>query len=283
MTVESPLPGVDDFTGMHAVVTGGGTGIGRSIARNLAAAGAAVAVADIELDVAAGVRDEIAGRGGKALAIRVDVSKQDEVRAMADRAFEQFGTVEILVNNAGVTLRPFRALSESSISDFEWVMACNFWGVLYGIHAFLPRMLEQRGYRQILNTSSTSSLTGLGGHTAYTASKGAVDGLSRSLTAELRPSGIGVTTLFPGPVDTRIWSSERLRADPEKSDGRDVPAYVGPERPNKPTKIAADQVGPMVVEALKKRAPYVLTHGEPMPATVAYLDSLGVYAGVPGA
>ncbi|ADP81266.1 SDR family NAD(P)-dependent oxidoreductase [Pseudofrankia inefficax] len=281
--VEAELPSIEDFSGLHAVVTGGGTGIGRSIALSLAEAGAAVAVADIEPDVANAVRDEIVDKGGRAIAVQVDVSKHDAVVALADRVFDEFGTVEILVNNAGVTVRPFRALWESSISDFEWVMACNFWGVLYGIRAFLPRMLEQSGFRQILCTSSTSSLTGLGGHTAYTASKGAVDGLVRSLTAEVRPAGIGVTTLFPGPVETRIWSSERLRSEQEKSDLRDVPAYVGPDRPHKPVKIGADRVGPMVVEALRQRAPYVLTHEEPMPNTIAYLDSLGTYAGIPGA
>ncbi|KAH6999308.1 hypothetical protein EDB80DRAFT_555794, partial [Ilyonectria destructans] len=187
-----------------AVVTGAGGGIGRSIALSLAEAGCDVLVADIDLEAAEVVAGEIEALGRRGIAMKVDVTRSDDVKAMADRAYSEFSNVTVLVNNAGVTMRPFRAIWDSSEADFKWMMEVNFFGVQNGVAAFVPRMLETPGRKHIVNTSSMATLIDPAGHGAYNAAKSAVDGLSNSLRNEVEEEDIGVTIVYPGRVDTRI-------------------------------------------------------------------------------
>jgi NAD(P)-dependent dehydrogenase (short-subunit alcohol dehydrogenase family) len=266
-----------------AVVTGAGGGIGRSIALALADAGANVVVSDIELDVAEAVAKEVRARGVRALAVKTDVSQLKEVEALADAAYREFGSIEILVNNAGVTLRPFRASWDTSIEDFQWIMGVNFWGVLHGHHVFVPRMRKSPGEKHIVNTSSIASLLSVAGHSAYAASKYAVDGFSHAAREELKTQNIGVTILHPGAVRTRIVTSERLRKVEDRSETRHVKPWTdyvqqtgnavidrAAEAPDPSTDpdfasnpmqyITPNAIGGMVVEAIKANRPHVLTH-----------------------
>lgn len=249
------------------VVTGSGSGIGRAIGLSAAARRARVVVSDIELDAAEETAGLIRESGGTAVAVPTDVTDPSEVNALADRAYEEFGRVDVLCNNAGVTMRPFRAVWDGSRADFRWMMEVNYFGVVHGLLAFLPRMRAQDGHKHIVNTSSMATLADVPGHGMYTASKAAVDGLSNVLRAELaeHAEDFGVTILYPGNISTRIGSSERLRAVAERSETRSVTPY--PRRvQNAPYQqpIEPDGVGELVARAVETNAAFCLTHEAPV-------------------
>lgn len=279
-----------ELQGRVAVITGAGTGMGRSMALTLAEEGVDLVVSDIELDMAERVRDEAIARGRKAIAVRTDVSTLEEVEGLADTAYEHFGKVDILINNAGVTLRPFRAVWDTSYEDFKWVIGVNIWGVIHGVHVFVPRMREQKGEKHIVNVSSMSTLAKVPGHSTYVLTKAAINGFSDVIREELAADGIGVTILYPGYVKTRIATSERLRPENQRSDKRAIPSYdsylkVDKEEPlTSPVRIQdagamqvgidADEVGPMVVRAIRENRPYCLTHAAPDIPMKAQFDEL---------
>ena len=271
-----------EFTG-SAVVTGAGSGIGRSIAHALSTRGLGVVVADVELGAAETVRDEIAAAGGRAIANQVDVRDLAAMEAMADRAEAEFGPTSILVNNAGVTLRPFRASWDTSYDDFRWMFDINWWGVVHGHMAFVPRMLAGSGERQIVNTASTAAIHPFAGHSSYSASKAAVDGFTIAVRAELEVAteGFGASVLFPGPIKTRITSSARLRSTDDAEASTSVKSwseYAGDasrgklietadvegelaHRASNPSEIIdADAVGEIVLDGIDRNQPYILTH-----------------------
>ncbi|MGO4689699.1 SDR family NAD(P)-dependent oxidoreductase [Glaciibacter sp. 2TAF33] len=270
------------FTG-SAVVTGAGSGIGRSIAHVLAGRGLGVVVADVELAAAETVSGEIVAAGGRAIANQVDVRDLAAMEAMADRAEAEFGPTSILVNNAGVTLRPFRASWDTSYEDFRWMFDINWWGVVHGHMAFVPRMLAGSGERHIVNTASTAAIHPFAGHSSYSASKAAVDGFTIAVRAELEiaAEGFGASVLFPGPIKTRITSSARLRPAAESDASTSVKPwsdYTGdqassklietadvegelPHRASNSSEIIdADAVGGIVLEGIDRNQPYIMTH-----------------------
>jgi len=201
-----------DINNKTAVVTGGGNGIGKALCTALAEAGANVVIADIELDAAEAVKAEISATGARCLALAVDVTDEGSVTRMRDAAQEAFGSVDLLVNNAGV-MHPTKPLFETSSADLEWVMSVNVGGVMNGIRSFVPLFIEQGTPAWILNTASEHSLgvPHLGGG-LYTASKHAVLGLSDVLRREL-PEHIGVSVLCPGIVGTTLWKASERRQD----------------------------------------------------------------------
>nr|WP_240918511.1 SDR family NAD(P)-dependent oxidoreductase [Rhodococcus sp. 14C212] len=248
-------------------VTGAGSGIGGSIARELAGRGGVVVVADIEMDAADRIAQDIRRQGGKAEPMQVDVGDTHAMQVVADEVFAAYGRLDVLVNNAGVSMRPFRAVWDASFNDFEWMMRINYFGVVNGLLSFLPRMRAQGTRGHIVNTSSFVVLDEVPGHGMYSASKAAVDGISGVLRAELEDQGdpIGVTVLYPGKVTTRIATSERLRDTVGRSDARVVKPYarVRPVAPYEEA-IEPDLVGPMVIEAIEKNRPHCLTHPAPL-------------------
>lgn len=282
--------------GTTAVVTGAGTGMGRSIALALADAGANVVVAGIDTPANEAVLAEIEGKGVGALAVHTDVSKLADVEALADAAYDRFGSVEILVNNAGVTMRPFRASWDTSYEDFRWVMGVNFWGVLHGHHVFVPRMMKTPGEKHIVNTSSTGSLVSMAGHSAYAASKGALDAFSNVAREELKTQNIGLTILHPGPIRTQVTTTERFRDPQERSANRDVKPWtsyvspdglyanilnppaddiVDPDQSDNPSEyITPTLVGSWVVEGILNNRPHVLTHPAPVEKMKARFDAV---------
>ena len=195
-----------------AVVTGGGNGIGKALAQALAQRGVNVAVADIEADAADAVADEIAELGVTTLAMAVDVSDPAAVERLADAAWERFGSVELLFNNAGVNPSPHR-LTGSTADDAQWCFGVNVFGVLNGIRAFGPRFVESDRPCRIVNTGSEHSLgvphTGAG---IYTATKHAVLALSDVLRREL-PDHVGVSIICPGIIESTLWRASQRRPD----------------------------------------------------------------------
>jgi NAD(P)-dependent dehydrogenase (short-subunit alcohol dehydrogenase family) len=187
-----------------AVVTGAGSGIGRAIAIALADAGTHVVVADIQGGKAASVSAEVRSRGVRSLDLACNVADAASVQALADRAYAEFGRVDILCNNAGVSMRPFRGIAETTMEDWQFVYGVNVWGVVHGLQAFLPRMKRQAGEKHVVNTASIAGLIAMEAHAIYSSSKAAVVNLSEALAREVAPHGIGVTILCPGHVPTSL-------------------------------------------------------------------------------
>jgi NAD(P)-dependent dehydrogenase (short-subunit alcohol dehydrogenase family) len=194
-----------ELSGRTAVVTGAGSGIGRGLALALAEAGMNVVVSDIEPDAAAAVVKEVEGHGRQALAVQTDVSSFADVERLADLTYQEFGSADVLCNNAGVFL--MGPITDMIVEDWRWVFDVNLMGVVHGIHAFVPRMTRQGG-GHILNTSSVAAL---GGGGIYGASKSALLALSETLHEELGPAGIGVSVLCPGNISSRILGAQRNR------------------------------------------------------------------------
>ena len=196
-----------NVAGEVAVITGGASGIGRASALAFARSGADVVLADIRTDRLARTADEVRALGRRVLALECDVSKAEDVAYLAEAAETQLGPVGILMNNAGVVLRG--ALEEISLEDWRWCFGINVFGVVHGIHAFLPRMVE-RGHGWIVNTGSMAGLVALTGEGApYISSKFAVVGLTEALALYCRPFGIGVSLLCPGGVRTNLAETGR--------------------------------------------------------------------------
>jgi len=191
------------FVGKVALVTGAGRGMGRATALTLAAGGAIVAVNDINAAAAQKVADEIVAAGGKARAWACDVTDAAAVQKMVKEIAAAFGTIHILVNNAGI-LRPNRPVEEIPDDEWELVMRVNVTGVFYCTKAVLPLMKAQR-YGRIINVSSSAGRsTSTFGGAHYTASKAAVLGLTRHTARDAARYGITVNATAPGSIDTEM-------------------------------------------------------------------------------
>src|SRR5882762_5598802 len=193
-----------------AVVTGAGSGIGRGLARQLAAAGSALALADID---EAGLQQTAASlmeRGVRLTTHIVDVSDESAMQAFAKDVVAQHGRVTLLINNAGVALHG--RFDEISLDDFRWLMGINFWGVVYGVKYFLP-LLKKEPRAQIVNISSVFGIVAPAGQSAYSASKFAVRGFTEALRHELEGTSVFVSCVHPGGIRTPIARRVRLGAN----------------------------------------------------------------------
>jgi NAD(P)-dependent dehydrogenase (short-subunit alcohol dehydrogenase family) len=217
-----------ELTGRVAVVTGAGSGIGRGMALAFAEANMRVVVSDIEIAEAEKVASEIRATGKEALAVHTDVSKRQSVEELAERAYRELGSVELLCNNAGVSV--FGPLDEQTDNDWRWVLSVNLEGVVNGLQAFVPRMKAQSGPKHVVNTASVAGIAALPGLGVYTATKYAVVGISETLRQEGARHELGCSVLCPGGVSTNILTCERNR-----------PAELGQSRPRRePAAVAAD-------------------------------------------
>ena len=197
MTASLPL------SGRRTVVTGAGRGIGAAIARGLAAQGAAVMIADLNPDTAAGVADEIRKAGGKAASTAVDVRERASVAAMLDRTIAEFGGLDVVFNNAGIAqVRPFLAITED---DWRTVMDVNGLGVLIGMQEAIPRLRAQGTGGAIINTASIAGKQGYEPLAHYSASKFAVVALTQAAARAFGAENIRVNAICPGVVATDMW------------------------------------------------------------------------------
>jgi butyryl-CoA dehydrogenase len=226
-----------DFHGRVAAVTGAGSGIGRALAKELATRGAHLALSDID---DAGLAETVAqceGRGVKITSQHLDVADRAAVEAWAERVVADHGTVNLIVNNAGVALGA--TIESVSYEDFEWLFNINFWGVVYGTKAFLPH-LKASGEGHVVNLSSIFGLISVPSQSAYNAAKFAVRGFTDALRMELEIEGapVSVTTIHPGGIKTNIVKNARIdpsldqmTGDPEKARGDFEKAFVtSPEK-----------------------------------------------------
>jgi NAD(P)-dependent dehydrogenase (short-subunit alcohol dehydrogenase family) len=194
-------------------VTGAASGIGLALATRFAGEGMKILLADIEEAPLAAAEAAIRANGGTALALRVDVMQEADVARLADTAFNTWGNVHVLCNNAGVSgpVAP-DGIWSVPVEDWNWVLGVNFSGVLHGIRHFVPRMLAKAEPGHIVNTASVAGLV-TPGSGPYTVSKHGVVALSEMLYKDLkaRSSKVSASVLCPGWVDTRILESARNR------------------------------------------------------------------------
>src|SRR5262249_23196757 len=196
--------------GTTAVITGATSGIGRETALRFARAGANVVAAGRRKERLQELVTEIEGKGSHALAVPTDVSDQDQVQNLIEKAIQRFSRIDTLVNNAGVGLAA--KFEEQSIEDFRRLMDVNFWGAVYACKAALPQMRRQPAGGVIMNISSIMGKRGVPFETAYCASKFALAGFSEALRTEVMSDKIDVSTIFPGAVET-----ERLQTTSNES------------------------------------------------------------------
>ena len=196
-----------DLKNSVVVITGAGSGIGRALAREFAARGAELALADVNSAAVEETRGLL--NQAKAVTYKVDVADAAAVEAFARKVRQDFGRATILINNAGVAL--YGTFEELALAEFEWLFRINFWGVIHGCKFFLPILKEQKQAR-IVNISSVFGLIAPPGQTAYGASKYAIRGFSESLREELRGSGVAVTCVHPAGITTNIATNARAGA-----------------------------------------------------------------------
>jgi NAD(P)-dependent dehydrogenase (short-subunit alcohol dehydrogenase family) len=214
-----------EIAGKTVVVTGAASGIGFAIADACAAAGARLALADVEPTALERARDDLAPRGVDVIAVRTDVRHVAELERLRDEVDRAFGGADIVCNNAGV-MSPLVSLWESPIDDLEWEVGVNLWGIVHGVRAFVPGMIERGRPAYVVNTASMAGL-GPAPHSAgYAMSKAAIVSMSCSLCEELADTGVGVSVLLPELIRTRLAFAERNRGDGRETIDEDPAADV---------------------------------------------------------
>jgi short-subunit dehydrogenase len=193
-----------------AVITGAANGIGRALAARLAQEDAILCLADINKEALNTTADDLKAEGYEVAAYAVDVADRQQVESLRDDVVEQFGRVDLLINNAGVALSG--DVEEVSLDDIEWLMGINFWGVVYGVKFFLP-ILKKQEKAYIVNLSSVFGMIAPPGNAAYAASKFAVRGFTEALRHELAGTSVQVSSVHPGGVRTGIAQSSRVGAE----------------------------------------------------------------------
>jgi NAD(P)-dependent dehydrogenase (short-subunit alcohol dehydrogenase family) len=260
--------------GRVAVVTGAASGIGRALAEAFAAAGSAVVVADLDAAEAESVAAGIRAGGGDALAVEVDVTEPGSVERLAAATVDRYGRVDVLCNNAGVST--FNLMRDQTLDDWKWVVDVNFWGVVHGVHIFVPIMREQGTRGHIVNTASIAGLlSGVAFIGPYDATKVAVVSISETLAQELAIDGtpIGVSVLCPSSVNTKVMESERGRPAALGVEHRTETAesvrlsikdsFTGPDG------LEPSQVAARVLDAIRNGEFWIVTHPGERPSVEA--------------
>jgi NAD(P)-dependent dehydrogenase (short-subunit alcohol dehydrogenase family) len=269
-----------DIAGRNAVVTGGGSGIGKALARTLAAEGAKVAVADIILANAQKVADEIKAAGGTAIAIGCDVCERDSIKQMKTEVNAALGPVSLLVANAGAT--SFERLTNMSEADVDWILQVNLMGTTYCLQVFLPDMIAQGGGGHLLATASMAGMlpAWIPMHAPYSAAKMGIIGMMLNLAIELGEHDIFTTTYCPGGVATGMKdNNERYR--PARFGGPGPGPVRVPEgfmHENITTFLPPEVIAPMVLRAIKNNRRIVFDHSDQRQIWIDTYQSIVLHA-----
>jgi NAD(P)-dependent dehydrogenase (short-subunit alcohol dehydrogenase family) len=251
------MSGFTDLAGKTAVVTGGASGIGAGIARALANRGMNVVIADIEQDALQRASAEIGAYG-----VRTDVRDPSSVAALADATLDRFGAVHVVVNNAGVG--PFAPIADLELSDWRWMVEVNLWGVIHGVHRFLPLLLKNPDGGHIVNTASVGGLVSMPGLGAYAVTKFGIVALTETLAAELAQahSAVGASVLVPSTVRSNIKNSSRNRPQELGTGGLADVDLEDPSHDIGMRWLEPDDVGSLVVDGMGRGDLYIVTHPE---------------------
>ncbi|BBY55264.1 SDR family oxidoreductase [Mycobacterium koreense] len=239
-----------NFTDKVAVITGAGSGIGRSLAVKLAERGARLALSDIDTAAVAETAERCERLGAQAVSFGLDVADRPAVYAHSDEVMDRFGQVNLVFNNAGVALGA--DVIDMEWDDFEWLMGINFWGVTYGTKAFLPHLIAS-GDGHIVNVSSVFGLMGIPSQSAYNSAKFAVRGFTEALRQEMRAAKypVGVTCVHPGGIKTNIAVNARgVPADADREQIRKGFDLIAITR--------ADSAARIILRGVEKNKPRVL-------------------------
>jgi NAD(P)-dependent dehydrogenase (short-subunit alcohol dehydrogenase family) len=253
-----------DFAGKVAVITGAASGFGRAFAEKGAALGMKLVLADVDEAALARAVEELRAAGADAIGVCTDVSRGDDVEALAQATLDAFGRVHLLFNNAGVGALGY--LWECSANDWSWVFGVNVMGVAHGVRVFTPIMLRQNEPAHIVNTASVAGLLSPSAMGIYNASKHAVVSLTETLYHDLRQSGapVGCSLLCPAYVPTGIADSERsrpagLRNDAPPGESRRA-ADRQLERAVRSGRKSAADVAEQTFDAVRDGRFYIVTH-----------------------
>ncbi len=244
------------FKDRVVVITGAGSGIGRATVQAFAKQGAVIHLVDIHRGRVEEAAAEARLLCPQAHAHVVDVRDAEAMDALAERIYGRHSRVDVLVNNAGVAHGGL--VHETSLDDWRWVLDVNLWGVIHGIHAFVPRLIDQGGDAHIVNTASIAGLAGVPSMVPYSTSKFAVVGLSEALGAELLPHGIRVTAICPGVISTDIVRAGRLEGAVGERKRQVMDFYEKLGIP--PERVARD-----IVRAVRQGTPLATTLGASYP------------------
>ncbi|MFZ5652988.1 MAG: SDR family NAD(P)-dependent oxidoreductase [Pseudomonadota bacterium] len=241
--------------GKVAFITGAASGMGLGMARAFARAGMKVMIADIEAEPAQKAAAELKGQGLDAAWVQVDVRKLEAVQAAADQTIKTFGKVHVISNNAGVAVGGY---SETcNMRNWHWVVDVNLWGVVHGLQAFVPRILEQDEGGHVVSTASMAGMVGLRGAGPYNATKFAVVGMMETFAADHRKHNIDASVLCPGIVATNIGESGRNR--PEEYGGAVKPSDKDSTAEMLAQGLDPNIVGDLVLEAIRENQFYIFT------------------------
>ncbi len=260
---------IKDFKGKVAVITGAGSGIGRSLAHAFAKRGMKIVIADIIEDRLNSVSQELEKMGAEVLSMVIDVSNRDNLNKLANTTFERFGKVNILCNNAGVGSGSHMQLL--TLEDWDFVLGINLFGVIYGTKAFLDGMVESGEPCHIVNTASVAGLVPAD-NGPYSVSKFGVVALSELLLIQNYNTNIGVSVLCPGFVDTDIVNNSEIIAQTRSGLFQPTPEMVeaGKIHSENVTKLlkfgmSPDTVAEKVIKAIEEDIFYIITHPDYLP------------------
>jgi NAD(P)-dependent dehydrogenase (short-subunit alcohol dehydrogenase family) len=237
-----------------AIITGGASGIGRAVAEELARRGAVVVLADLQRELAEQTAAQIRQSGGRAEAVAVDVTQAEAVRELVERIAQSHGRLDYLFNNAGIAI--FGEVRDLSLDDWRKTLDVNLLGVIHGIHAVYPIMVQQ-GFGHIVNTASAAGLCPTPGFAAYVATKHAVVGISTTLRVEGADLGVRCSVVCPGVINTPLLNTTVIRDEQWTPELRKEIVSFGPIRV-----YAVDKCAKVIVRGvLRNRAIIVVTPG----------------------
>jgi NAD(P)-dependent dehydrogenase (short-subunit alcohol dehydrogenase family) len=253
---------VEEFRGRVAVVTGGASGIGFALASAFASEGMKVVLGDIEAPALDDAVGKLSASGAEVEGCVTDVSDGAQVQGLTDAAVERFGAIHIACNNAGVGAG---GLSwEAPLSTWEWVLGVNLWGVVHGLRAFVPILMQQsQGY--VVNTASIAGLVAGPFMAPYNASKHAVVAISETLHHEMAMMAphVKVSVLCPGWVRTRIADSARNRPEESAEDAAGMSVISGLLHTLIDKGMSSDEVAGKVLAAIRAEQFWILPHDAP--------------------
>jgi len=259
-----------EFKDKVAVVTGAASGIGYGLAERAAKEGMKVVLADVEERALEKAEKDIRALGVDTLAVKTDVSKAEDVKALAEKTVDKFDAIHLLCNNAGVGIG--NLAWQCTLSDWKWVLGVNLWGVIHSIHYFVPIMIKQDCECHIISTSSMAGLITHQGNSPYAVSKHGVVALSETLYHELQQGGynIGISVVCPGWIKTNIMDCERNRPKElqnkpgEKLDITDpeIQAVFSSAVQSVESGMQPQQVAEIVFDAIRENKFYIFPNGE---------------------
>lgn len=262
--------------GRVAVITGGASGIGRGMARAFADAGMKLVLADLDENMLAAAEAEFTERGVEVAVRRTDVSKLEEIEALAQLALDRFGAAHVLCNNAGIGIpTPTHKLN---LDDWRWMIDVDLWGPIYGVKVFLP-IMESQGEGHINSTSSMAGLVASGMMGAYNVAKHGVVALMATLERDLRgrKSPVHSSVLCPGPINTNI-SRHSVEFRPSKAKPKADGAAEGRAGAGIQAMLEAgmdpDEVGRLVLDAVQRDTFWVLTHPRMVKLVTRQFDAM---------